>query len=261
MFDFHMHSSLSFDSEAAAKDMVNAAARNGLREICFTDHYDCHFYPDGEHWVFTDEEYGAAYDTLTSDKVSVRRGVELGLTAWNRPQFEEVLARRPLDFVLGSVHFARGTDPYFPEYWDGITVEQAFEEYLTETLRCVRLHDGFDVLGHLTYVCKSPHNREKRVVQMADYQDIVDAIFKELVQKGIGLEVNTSGVDRLGVLLPDVAFIKRFKELGGEIVTVGSDAHAPDRVGNHINDALAVLRDIFGYVCTFENRKPIFHKL
>lgn len=261
MFDFHMHSSLSFDSETAAKDMVEAAVCNGLREICFTDHYDCHFYPDGEHWVFSDEEYGAAYDTLTSDKVLVRRGVELGLTAWNRPQFEEVLARRPLDFVLGSVHFARGYDPYDTHYWDGISVKQGFEDYLTETLRCVRTHDGFDVLGHLTYACKSPNNPTKEVIHLADFQDITDEIMKELVQKDIGMEINTSGVDRLGVLLPDVAFIKRFKELGGKIVTVGSDAHTPDRVGNHIGDALAVLRDIFGYVCTFEARKPVFHKL
>ena len=84
---------------------------------------------------------------------------------------------------------------------------------------------------------------------------------KVLVQKGKGMEINTSGVDRAGVYLPNAEFLKRFKELGGEIVTVGSDAHDASRVGQYVPEALEILKDIFGYVCTFEARKPIFHKL
>lgn len=84
---------------------------------------------------------------------------------------------------------------------------------------------------------------------------------KVVISKGKGMEINTSGVDRVGGFLPSAAFLKRYRELGGEIVTVGSDAHAPDRVGQCTREALAILKEIFGYVCTFENRKPIFHKL
>ena len=74
------------------------------------------------------------------------------------------------------------------------------------------------------------------------------------------MEVNTSGMDRVGEFLPSKAFLKRFRELGGEIVTVGSDAHNADRVGQYTKEAIEMVKDIFGYVCTFENRKPIFHK-
>ena len=82
-----------------------------------------------------------------------------------------------------------------------------------------------------------------------------------VIAKGKGMEINTSGVDRAGDFLPSAAFLKRYKELGGEIVTLGSDAHAPDRVGQYASEAMAILKDIFGYVCTFADRKPIFHKI
>ena len=82
-----------------------------------------------------------------------------------------------------------------------------------------------------------------------------------LANKGIGLEVNTSGIDRIHTFLPDEPYLRRFKELGGEIVTIGSDAHTCDRVGQYTKEACDMIRDIFGYVCTFKDRKPIFHKL
>ena len=82
-----------------------------------------------------------------------------------------------------------------------------------------------------------------------------------MAAKGKGLELNTSGMDRCGGFLPTPEYFRRFKELGGEIVTIGSDAHRSDRVGQYSSQACQVLADIFGYVCTFEGRKPIFHKL
>ena len=133
--------------------------------------------------------------------------------------------------------------------------------YLEETLECVKAHDDFDVLGHLTYVCKSPENPNRIPIYYKDYQEIGDEIMKVLVSKGKGMEINTSGVDRCGDFLPTEGFFRRFKELGGEIVTIGSDAHTPDRVGQYADRACAMMKDIFGYVCTFEDRKPIFHKL
>ena len=84
---------------------------------------------------------------------------------------------------------------------------------------------------------------------------------EELVRKDIGMEINTSGVDRTGDFLPSEAHLRRFKELGGRIVTLGSDAHDPTRVGQYAPEALAILKDVFGYVCTFQNRQPVFHKL
>ena len=101
----------------------------------------------------------------------------------------------------------------------------------------------------------------KAKIQRSLHREIVDEILRTLAAKGKGLEMNTSGVDRCGGFLPTADYFRRFKELGGQIVTVGSDAHQAHRVGQYTFDACEILKDIFGYVCTFEDRKPIFHKL
>ncbi len=260
MFDFHTHARVSFDSEAEPADMLAAAERMGLKELCFTDHYDYRNDPNGAHDLFTAEEYLAAYGGLTSQSVKIRRGVEFGMTEWNTAELAALTAAIPFDFVIGSVHSIGGSDPYFAEYWQGKTVKEAFEEGLLQTLACVRAHDGFDVLGHLNYVCKSPNMPEKKLLCYRDYADLSDEILRVLVEKGKGMEINTSGLDRVGAFLPDRDFLLRFKELGGEIVTVGSDAHDPSRVGQYTDEAVALAMEVFGHVCTFEGRKPVFHK-
>ncbi|MBE6553390.1 MAG: histidinol-phosphatase HisJ family protein [Ruminococcaceae bacterium] len=261
MFDFHMHSRVSFDSEGDARRMAETARARGLREICFTDHYDYHDIREETPDLFTLARYAEAYDGLAVEGLTVRRGVEYGLTLWNAPELKELLAARRFDFVIGSVHFVDGFDPYYPNFWQGKTVEQAFERYLEHTLDCVRIHADYDVLGHLNYVCKSEHNPSHAPLRYADHREICDEILRELVRRGKGMEINTSGVDRAGAFLPDAAFLRRFRELGGEIVTVGSDAHDEARVGQYVSQALDILREIFGYVCTFEDRRPIFHRL
>ena len=262
MFDFHIHSKVSFDSESDPRCIVETAEKLGLREICFTDHYDFNDLDKADrNYVFSIEEYGKAYDSLTSSTVKIRRGAEFGLALWNDSELQELLAQRNMDFVIGSVHYAGGSDPYFPEFWSGISVKEAFEKFLLQTLECVRAQGGFDVLGHLNYVCKGRYNPTKEYLFYKDFADICDEIMKTVAEKGIGLEINTSGIDRVGDFLPAKDFIKRFRELGGEIITVGSDAHTSDRVGQYMDGALEIAKEVFGYVCTFENRKPIYHKL
>ncbi len=260
MFDFHMHSTVSFDGHDNARRMVQAAADKGLREICFTDHID---YEPGEQqtMVFNTQAYHDAYDDLTHPAVKIRRGMEFGMLPDNVSQFKADMKRAEFDFVLGSVHFTDGIDIYFEPYWAGKTVHQAERRYLEETLACVQVHDDFDVLGHLTYISKARAHPSPRPVPFDEHREIIDEILKILVQKGKGMEINTSGVDRCGDFLPYDVYFRRFKELGGEIVTVGSDAHSWDRVGQYSDRACAILKDIFGYVCTFEGRKPIFHRL
>jgi len=261
MFDYHMHTVVSFDGKCRGIEMARAAVAAGLKEICFTDHID--YDPLGKMGVlaFDTEVYNQEYDQLEVPGLKIRRGMEFGMTADNREQFRLDLQRRPFDFVLGSIHFVDDLDVYYPEYWADKTVFQAERRYLEATLECVRLHDDFDVLAHLTYIAKATANPAPRPVPFAEHQEIVDEILKIVAAKGKGLEINTSGVDRCGGFLPTADYFRRFKELGGEIVTIGSDAHTASRVGQYSFDACGILKDIFGYVCTFEDRKPIFHKL
>ncbi|MBQ2244459.1 MAG: histidinol-phosphatase HisJ family protein [Oscillospiraceae bacterium] len=261
MFDYHMHSVVSFDGHDAPEDMVRAAVAAGLKEICFTDHIDYFADVEVQEWVFDTKVYNDAYDHLEHPALKIRRGLEFGIKPYNAPQLREDLKRRHFDFVLGSVHFVDEKDVYYQEFWDGLTVPQAERRYLEETLTCVMAHDDFDVLGHLTYISKARANPAPRPVPMEEHRELIDEILRVLAQKGKGMEINTSGVDRCGDFLPYEPYFRRFKELGGQIVTVGSDAHTASRVGQYSHRACELLKDIFGYVCTFENREPVFHKL
>lgn len=261
MFDFHLHTKLSFDSETDPYDMISAAEAAGLREICLTDHFDHNSEIDLTHNLFSVADYINIIKPSTSERIKVRHGVEFGLTTWNKEHLTELNSALGFDFVIGSVHYLNGTDPYFPDYWIGKSIKKCFSDYLEAVYNCVNVHDGYDVLGHINYVCKSPSSPTSEPLYYRDYSDIIDEIFKVVINKGKGIEVNTSGFDKVGEFLPSRDFLVRYKELGGEIVTIGSDAHTPERVGQYSFDVADMLKDIFGYACTFEKRKPIFHKL
>ena len=261
MFDFHLHTHISFDGSGTGQDMALAAKAAGLREICFTDHMD--YDPkDASHKLnFNLGDYEREYNDLYIPGLTIRHGFEFGMLPDNQDRFQHDLQLRPWDFVIGSVHFVDGLDVYYQEYWEGKTSYNAILRGFEDTLTCVRTHDGFDVLGHLTYLAKCDANPEKKPILYKDYREVTDEILKLLVQKGIGMEFNTSGVDRCGDFLPGKEYLYRFKELGGQIVTIGSDAHNAGRVGQYCHEAARIVQDIFGYVCTFAGRKPQFHTL
>lgn len=261
MFDYHIHSQVSFDGHDTGFSLAQAARKAGLQEICFTDHRDYDPGAQVQTMLFDPRDYSQEYDSLEIPGLKIRRGMEFGMTPDNREQFQEDLTLRTFDYVLGSVHFVEGQDVYFAPYWQGKTPFQAERRYLEETLRCVTVHDDFDVLAHLNFLSKAPASPLPRPLPYEEHAEIVDAILETLVKKGKGLEMNTSGIDRGVGFLPEREFFVRFRELGGEIVTVGSDAHRCDRVGQHTHRACEILSEIFGYVCTFENRQPIFHKI
>lgn len=261
MFDFHMHSRVSFDGHDTGEALAKAALRAGMREICFTDHLDYDPLAQQQTMLFTQADYRAEYDALEVPGLKIRRGMEFGMNPGNAETFRRDVQAYPYDFVLGSVHFVDGLDVYWEPYWKGKTVEEAERRYLEETLECVQRHDAFDVLAHLNFLSKAPANPDRRPLPYPVHRELIDEILRVLAAKGKGLEMNTSGIDRGAGTLPTADVFRRFRELGGEIVTVGSDAHRCSRAGQYCADACAVLNDIFGYVCTFENRKPIFHKL
>ena len=241
--------------------LAKAAIKAGLREICFTDHLD--YEPGAQHqtMVFDFAAYAQEYDALEIPGLKIRRGMEFGMLPDNAPQFALDVKKRDFDFVLGSVHFAEGKDVYFEDYWRGKTVFEAERRYLEQTLSCVQIHDQFDVLAHLNFVSKASAHPTNTNLRYEDHREVIDAILEELVKKDKGLELNTSGVDRCGGFLPELAVVERFRQLGGKVVTVGSDAHTQDRVGQYTRRACDALKDIFGYVCTFVKREPVFHKL
>lgn len=261
MFDFHMHSRVSFDGRANAKTMLVAAEEVGLREICFTDHLDYDPLATEQILQFDVDTYRNAYEMLDSKHVKIRRGMEFGMLPDNAAQLKLDLQKYPYDFVIGSVHFADDLDIYYDPYWQGKTQFEAERRYLENVLRCVEHHEDFHVLGHLTYISKAWANPVKRPVCYVDHREVIDEILRILVAKDKGMEVNTSGIKSCGDYLPGTDCLRRFKELGGRIVTVGSDAHDEKRVGEHCEKACRLVQEIFGHVCTFSAGEPVFHRL
>lgn len=261
MYDFHLHSRVSFDGRDTGLNMAMAAKAAGLKEICFTDHRDYDPLDPDHKLQYNITQYNNEYQKLEVSGLTIRHGFEFGMLPDNREQFRQDVSLRNWDFVIGSVHFVDGLDVYFDTYWENKTPYQAILRAMEDTLLCVKQHDDYDVLGHLTYLAKTFGNPRKQPILIADYQETVDEILKVLVYKGKGLEVNTSGIDACGAFLPDREYLRRFKELGGQIVTVGSDAHHANRVGQYCAEAAQMVCDIFGYVCTFAGRKPRFHRL
>ena len=260
MFDFHMHSTVSYDGYNTGAEMALAARDAGIKELCFTDHLD--YDPRGLiRMDFDTETYNEAYDNLEVPGLIIRRGAEFGMLRDNAQQLKKDLQRRPFDFIIGSCHFTEDLDVYFTPYWEGKTMEQGERRYLEEILACVQAHDDFDVLGHITYISKAACNPTHRPVRYEYYRELLDEILITLVRKGKGIEINTSGKDPCGVFLPDETYLRRFKELGGQIVTVGSDAHHVSRAGQYCREAALLVQEVFGYVCTFESRKPVFHRI
>ena len=257
MYDYHMHSRVSFDGQDTGLAMAMAAKERGLKEICFTAHID--YTPDMD-MVFDTAVYNAEYDHLQVPGLLIRRGMEFGLTPDNAAQLKIDLGRRHFDFVIGSVHLVDGVDIYMAPYWADKDYDTAIRLNLETTLEAVRAHEDYDVLGHLTYISKCGANPRKKLLRYEDHKGLVDEILRELVKRGKGMELNTSGIDRCGGSLPTLDYFQRFYELGGKIVTVGSDSHDVARAGQYTHEMAAELKKIFGYVCTFEDRRPIFHK-
>lgn len=259
MIDYHVHSEFSGDCEVPMARMAQAALDAGIKEMCFTEHID--FDTPGETSFIVDmDAYRAGFEKVRDDfpALFIRFGIEAGLDLAAKDRVIAMLSGQPLDYVVGSQHMVFGMDPYYKEVWERHTQKIIYEEYLRTSVECAEACDFYDVLGHLGYIGKfNPH--EDKLLSYADYTDAIDMILKTIIGKGKGLEVNTNGLFMTPATMPETPIIKRYFELGGEIVTIGSDAHYERVVGYAASDTLKALAGIgFRYVCAFDKRKPRF---
>lgn len=264
--DFHLHTSHSGDSETPPRDQINQALSLGMKELGITDHHDhdtgsfCDI--DFELDMPSYLEDLARLRREYQDRIQVRTGIELGLMCRLESYLRDftVQYRDQLDFIIGSSHFARDMDPYYPEYWAGRTEEEAIEEFLLLSLKRVKkLCFSFDIYGHLDYVVRyAPHKTQHYKLRL--FQDIIDETLKILIENGKGIECNTAGLKYgLGQPNPSWDILARYRELGGEILTVGSDAHKTPYLGFHFEECRQKLLALgYRYYTVFRSRKPVF---
>ena len=204
----------------------------------------------------------AELSDIYKDKIQVRFGIELGLQMHLGEYFDSLLSQTPFDFVIGSSHLVHGYDPYYPEFFEGRKEFLCYMEYFESILENISAYDGFDVYGHIDYVVRYGPNRN-REYSYGRYKDILDEILKKLISMGKGIELNTGGYHYgLGEPNPCTAVIRRYRELGGEIITIGADAHTPDKIACAFDKAASVLEACgFRYYTIFKDRKPEFISL
>ena len=267
--DFHLHSAHSGDSDAPMAEMIEKGIELGMTHMCFTEHNDFDFpiteeTPQG---IFDLNVDAYLYDLLGyrkkyEDRINILFGIELGLQPQLMRQNSILIKNYDFDFVIGSSHICNQKDPYYPSFYEGRSEEDAYREYFESILENIKKFSNFDVYGHLDYVVRYGPNKDQ-YYSYSQYQDLIVPILELLIEKGKGIELNTGGLKNdLREFNPCTDILRRYRELGGEIITVGSDAHSPKELTAHFDRAADVLKECgFKYYTIFEKRIAEFKKL
>lgn len=265
--DFHMHSNFSTDApeDSTPEAMIGEAIRLGLKTICFTDHQDMEYPSKEKEFTFDTDKY---FETMLElqekyyNQITVRIGVEIGLQPFLGERYKEYIEKYPFDFVIGSLHLVDGLDPYYGVMFQQQSDEIVYRKTFEETLENIKKVKSFDVLGHLDYIVR--YGKEKEVhYSYKKNALIIDEILKTLIADEKGIEINMSGYKYgLNFCHPKQEVIKRYKELGGEIITIGSDAHKIEHIAYDFHRVSKILKSCdFKYYTEFSRRKPVFKQL
>lgn len=232
LFDTHLHTRFSTDSEM---EFVDLRAKS-LQENCgiiITEHMDLN-YPQSEKFTFSVDDYFATYESYRSNRLLL--GIEIGLRLDCIEANRQVVSGHPFDFVLGSIHVVNQQDLYYPPYYEGRSKQAAYQDYFQAMIDCVQANDFIDSLGHIDYIARYASYPDPEV-HYHEFAEAIDAVLICLAQKEVALEINTRRFNDKQVINQLLPIYRRFHELGGKYVTLGSDAHRPAAVASHLNDA------------------------
>lgn len=262
LYDMHMHTKFSGDSQANPTDMAQNAYKIGLAGICFTDHLDIDYKETPGLFDLDIPAYKKEIQLvkdLFTDKLDICWGIELGLQPYLAEKNKAIAIQNDFDFIIGSTHQLHQIDIYYPAFYEGKNEDDCYRDYFEETLKNIQSDVDFDVYGHLDYVIRYGPNKNK-YYSHHKFADIIDEILHALIDSGRGIELNMAGFKYgLGHAHPTMDTLKRYKELGGEIITIGSDGHAPEQMAWEFEKVPAILKEAgFDYFTTFKNRNPIF---
>lgn len=273
--DYHVHTQFSDDSLYPMDQVAEDALALGVEELCFTDHVDYGVKADWdsgapmkwrEGMPLANVDYPRYFARIRQlqeqwrGKITLRAGLELGVQRHTIPQYEALIKKYPLDFAILSIHQVENKEFWNQEFQKGSTQPEYNRRYYQELLEVVQNYKEYSVLGHLDLIVR--YDREGRY-PFEMVRPVVEEILKQVIRDGKGIEVNTSSYRYgLGDTTPGRAVLELYRELGGRILTLGSDSHAPGQLGDHIPEARAMLRRL-GYreFCTFQNMEPVFHPL
>ena len=257
LWDQHLHTTLSFDGVGEMENMCRRAMELGLARITFTEHIDYHHPQTGEDFSVDFDAYRARVEACREQfpRLSIGYGIEAGITAENAEDTRKAVASQPFDCVLASQHVVANADPYFPVFFEGRDRAEAVRLYAEELYHTAKRLPDFDVMTHIGYVTKfGPYTDQPFGYE--DAPDILDEVLKELILSGRSLEVNTSGYLRCGEPYAAVSILKRYRQLGGEMITFGSDAHDEAHMAQFFDAGQELVKSLgFRYCAVYRNRR------
>jgi len=269
MTDFHCHSKVSVDGEDTMAAMARAEYEAGVRCLCFTEHCDT---VDWQTLAFDPNcltvpaRALAALEECRAElpaDMDVRVGIELGETTFHPELAEPLYRAEGLDFVLGSLHITPEYGDYFNLRFETPERCRHFLSHYLETLTDIARAGFFDVMAHIGYLRR--YMLEQGLDEglcLAQNGEAINTLFRILLEKGKGIELNSSGIRDGSGPFPSADILKRWRALGGEIVTVGSDAHNVRDAGACLAEAYELLRSLgYRYVAVYKNHKPEFLRL
>lgn len=246
IFDCHTHTKFSFDSEMSAVEAIETAKNLNIG-IIFTEHFDF----DLEKFQFEPQEYFGEYKNFRGE--NVRLGVEIGLTSTSVQANKNFIAQGNFDLVIGSIHLIDNLDIYYPEFFADRDKISTYKKYFETMKENILIHD-FDVLGHIDYICRAaPY--ENPGLDYEIFSADIDEILKILIEREKILELNTRRLDKKSVLNELAPIYKKYRELGGKFISIGSDAHKISAIGNYFDTAKKFADDLNLIPVTFRDRK------
>ncbi|MDL2253902.1 histidinol-phosphatase HisJ family protein [Ruminococcaceae bacterium OttesenSCG-928-I18] len=261
--DYHVHSYFSADSNARHLETAQAAKKRGITDLCFTDHMDLGHSDEGFNRIpdFEGMQLAAKDAQEKVPEMHIRCGLEAGYLPQTAEKTAEVISKQKLDYVILSTHVVNGVDCVYPEIASQNDQMELYRDYLKAVYDSVtdpHIQDFYDCVGHLGYVAKWGHYVDN-TFSYDLFPSLIDEILLAVIESGKGIEVNTSGLDRAGHVLPHRSIIQRYFDLGGTVITVGSDAHVSRGVGEGIESTVGLLQEVgFSKITVFKEHTASF---
>lgn len=256
MFDTHVHTKISTDSNMDIEEAIKSAQNKNISMI-ITEHMDLKFPKEGL-FCFDSNNYFEEYSKYRGKNLLL--GVEIGMKDDCVEESRELLNKNPFDYAIGSIHLVANMDIYYSDFYNGKSKKEAYEEYLNSMLKCIKNYDFIDSMGHIDYISRYA-NFEDKEIYYHDFSDIIDEILQVLIEKDKCIELNTRRLDDEKAAKNLINIYRRFRELGGKNITIGSDAHNTESLGCNFNVAreIAELCDL--RVVYFKERKKEYEKI
>jgi histidinol-phosphatase (PHP family) len=259
--DSHTHSDCSRDGDDPTMMICESGARQGLYAMTITDHCECNAYTQDGYDRSIRQSYFEARKAAAvfHSRLHVFAGVEIGQPMQNQAAAQDVLDACDFDFVLASVHNVKSLADFYELDYSKIEVNDALNRYFDEMMDMIEW-GKFDSLAHLTYPWRYIVGERGLEINDNLFRDRIDQVLMALIKKHKALEVNTSGFrQKLGKPMPDLSIIRRYRELGGKLITIGSDAHRWADVGGGVEQGLRVLQQAgFHHFTIYIHREPKF---